>query len=65
MSGWNGPTPMKSSKLMFFLQAEWAFRKHHHVISRMRRSVQRRIREERKQRLQELDVEIERMHRRL
>ena len=56
---------MKSSKLMFFLQAEWAFRKHHHVISRMRRSVQRRIREERKQRLQELDVEIERMHRRL
>lgn len=46
---------MKSSKLFYFLDFEWAFRKNPKELSRFRRTVQRRTREEREQRLREID----------
>ena len=50
---------MRSSRLIFYLNTEWAFRKNHRVLSRMRRIVQRLVLEDRRERVRELDEKIE------
>lgn len=52
---------MKSARLFFYHQSEWLFRKNHRVLSRMRRTVEKIVRDERQNRVRELDEEIERL----